>query len=499
MEKVSVTFRDYDRKQQAAEYMLLFFVSLIFLLLFSLWTSPFYKNWYGCDASFFTLVGRGITEGKIMYRDFYDLKGPYFFFIEALGQLFIKGRLGIFILQLIALYASVVLIWNISLLFISKAKSSFIVAVFFFGHIATLWGGNTLEEFFLPISLLCLYLLCRFYVKASADGSYDITVPFWYSLLLGFSLGLIVFAKISVSGTVLGIIAALGFIMMSKKKWQELFLFILYVILGLMIATVPIIVYYSVNGCLMDMLNCVFITGFKRSRDFAELFNATWELKCSGAVFAFVFAVTHKKRCQKELCVVLMAMSAATYLLLHLGTPFYYYFTSVYPCLILALAMMLKCYEPMLLFESFPQAVSLILFSVYLLYYIPASLGTVRTALYDRQNTSYESYVNDSKDIAALIPEMERDEVFSFMLDMQWYEINNIMPCNRYVVNLPFFIALDENALPELLDFLNDTPPKWLVIGQDFEANLPDIAQVVYSKYTCIYDNSVGELYLLDE
>ena len=45
-------------------------VSAAFIYVFSLWTSPLYKNWYGCDASFFTLVGRGILEGKVPYRDF---------------------------------------------------------------------------------------------------------------------------------------------------------------------------------------------------------------------------------------------------------------------------------------------------------------------------------------------------------------------------------------------------------------------------------------------
>ncbi len=46
------------------------------------------------------MVGRGIVEGRTPYVDFYDLKGPYLFFINALGQLLHRGRLGIFLIEI---------------------------------------------------------------------------------------------------------------------------------------------------------------------------------------------------------------------------------------------------------------------------------------------------------------------------------------------------------------------------------------------------------------
>ena len=99
--------------------------------------------------------------------------------------------------------------------------------------------------------------------------------------------------------------------------------------------------------------------------------------------------------------------------------------------------------------------------------------------------------------MAALIPESERDSVMSFMIDMQWFEATQITPCNRYVVNLPFFIALDPPALDELLDLFVYNPPKWLVIGPDFDANLPEIYEVVETRYDCIFENQSGKLCLL--
>ncbi len=481
-------------RQKFMEYVGLFIVSLTHLLLFSLWTSPFYRLWYGCDASFFTLVGRGIIEGKVPYRDFFDLKGPYFFFIEALGQLLAHDRLGAFLIQVPFAFASLVLIYEICLLFITKKQAIFVMIVYLWGNITTLWGGNTLEEFALPLSLACLYVVLRHIVRSGGTLS---DLPAGITTLLGSVLAVDVFSKISVGAPVLGIIAAVVYSDLASKKGRKLFLDVIYMIFGASIATLPVIVYFGMNHCISDMIFCVFKLGFSRSTNYYENFGLTWELKLSGCVFAFVFAILHRKRVGRGISVMLMAMSAATWLLLHLGTPFYYYFTTVYPVLVLALILLIKIYDPLILFENASQAVCLALFFVYLCYYVPTGLDTVRTVLYGRNFESAEAFQKNATDIGALIPECDRDSVFSFMIDMQMFEANDITPCCRYVVNLPFFIELYPDALTDILDMLENDPPKWIIVGSDFRDNLPEIHDVVTDKYDCIYENDAGHLYLL--
>ena len=80
------------KRERLIIYPVLFIIAVLFLLAFSLWESPLYPHWYGCDASFFSMAGRGITKGWVPYLDFFDLKGPYFFFLQALGQ-FVKQLL----------------------------------------------------------------------------------------------------------------------------------------------------------------------------------------------------------------------------------------------------------------------------------------------------------------------------------------------------------------------------------------------------------------------
>lgn len=494
--KLNPSLKNIHIWQRVLEYACISVFSVIFLMLFSLWTSPLYKYWYGCDASFFTMVGRGITEGLVPYRDFYDLKGPYFFFIEAFGQLFASDRIGAFVIQVPFLSVSAILMYEIAQFFTTKGKALFILLTFYACHIATLWGGNCLEEYALTLSLLCLFLFLKDYKN---NGEQITKISFSTSLILGITFGIMTFSKISVSAPVLAIIATIVFCLVANRSFKEVALFILYVLTGIATATLPVLIYFSLNDSLSQMFHCVFEIGFTRSIDYGEIFNAKWELKCSGCIAAFIFALTHRRRLKQELAILLMAMSAGTYLLLHLGTPFYYYFITVYPTLVLAMALFFNVYNPLIMFANARQTVCVLLYCLMLSYFIPAGIENVQTAFYDYEQESYDEYQKNAEEIAALIPEFERDDVFSFMIDMTFFEATQIMPCNKYQVNLPYFTCIDPPIIDELLDTLNNNPMKWLVIGEYFPENHPEFAEVVEQKYDCIYENGAGKLYLLRE
>ena len=84
------------------EYAAVMISGCIFVLVSASWTSPLFPEMYGYDSAWYSMMGRAITEGFVPYRDYFDLKGPVFFFIEAIGQAVIKGRNGIFLIECIA-------------------------------------------------------------------------------------------------------------------------------------------------------------------------------------------------------------------------------------------------------------------------------------------------------------------------------------------------------------------------------------------------------------
>ena len=74
----------------------LFFVSFVFVTLFSRSTSFLYV-FEGADPSIFKQMGRAILEGKIMYVDYFDNKGCLLYFIHALG-LWLGGNAAILVM-----------------------------------------------------------------------------------------------------------------------------------------------------------------------------------------------------------------------------------------------------------------------------------------------------------------------------------------------------------------------------------------------------------------
>jgi len=538
--------------KQVIHYIGLLVFSTFFMMLFSLWTSPFYKNWYGCDASFFTMAGRGIVNGWVPYEDFFDLKGPYFFFIEALGQFIVKGRSGAFILQVLTLFFALVLIIKTCRLFVSAKKTVFFSCIFLFFHIATLWGGNTLEEFMLPLSLLAIYLVLR-------DLNKDMRISAFTAIIVGACFGIIAFSKITVAVPIVGLVLAVFYFGLRMKVNVSQFEisglsksicnesnnkthnnldglgtleFFIFAFLGFLLSITPIFIYFFSKHALLDMLYSVFIFAFKRSTDFGTPFNITWELKISGCYFALVFAVLqlvpvrkkedsdcineakHKKvkrvpyfksrgfSRKKELIIeflltAIICISIVTALCLHLGDPFIYYFTSVYPVLMLTFIAMFMIYDPFTLFRTYRLDIPLVMFAITLCYFASCSASTLNTVIHDRDNSYYQSYVDAAKEMASLIPDADRDSVYSFNMDMQWFEINKILPYYSYTINLQFFVALDNKIEQNIIKKLESDPPKWIVVGGDLSSYLPNIYDVVKPRYENVYENQFGALYLL--
>lgn len=470
-----------------------FFVgAALFILLFALWESPFYEYWYGCDASFFSMVGRGITMGLAPYKDFWDLKGPYFFFLQALGQFMHHDRLGVYLLEVPFQFFSMVLIYELSRLFHSRKKSIALVIVFLFGHISTLWGGNTLEEMCLPFSLLCVYLTVR-HVRRGGELSALTPLP---SAVIGFSIGFILFSKITVAAPIMGICIAIVCASCIDKNLKGFLHFLLYALMGFLIAIVPVFIYFAYHGNIGEMLYAVFVFAFKRSVA-GDTFTLDWELKLFGTYFAFIFAICHKNELKRDYRIMLIAASITTYLLLHLGNPFIYYFTTVYPVLMLALVLFLDVYNPLVIFTRVKQAVCLLLFLILSYYYATESVGTLKTVVYGRNDAGPAGYYIQAQELASLIPEFERDQVFSFSTDMTWFEANQIMPCYKYVVNLQFFISLDPRIEDNIKAYFDATPPKWMVIGPNFENEIPSLYEYcIRDKYEMISSNDSGGLYL---
>ena len=89
--------------------LLLFFVSFVFVALFSRSTSFLYV-FEGGDPSIFKQMGLALLRGKTLYIDYFDNKGCIIYFIHALG-LWLGGNFAIMMMQTLSLTLTL-LIWD---------------------------------------------------------------------------------------------------------------------------------------------------------------------------------------------------------------------------------------------------------------------------------------------------------------------------------------------------------------------------------------------------
>lgn len=496
------TGKHQTKTERTVVYIVLLVVSVLFMSFFSIWESPLFKDWYGCDASFFSMAGRGmLTKGWVPYIDFFDLKGPYFFFIEALSQLIHTDRLGVFILEIPFFYASMILIYEICRLFVSLYKTTAVIVITIFLYIATLWGGNTLEEFMLPLSLLVIFLTLKHSDTLKDDErDFDFTkLPSSVPLITGICFGIILFSKVTVGAPIAGVVVTVCISCIIKKDFKAVFKYLGFCLIGMAISISPVIIYFTYNNALERMLYCVFEFAAKRSLDINEFFTKDFELRSLGCYFTFLTAVFHPKKIKRPIWILLISSSVITYFLMHLGGVFIYYFTTAFPVFILGFVIFLDIYNPLILFKNIRQFVCLMVLAALIYSYSSECIDSIKTAIHRNEATWYEDDTLSARELAKLIPTWERDQVFSFSIDMTWFEANQMLPCYKYPINLQYFIFLDPQIERDITDYLNTTPPKWLIIGDGFPDEIPSLFTVVNGKYECISSNDSGNLYMLKD
>ena len=138
-------------------------VAGVFVLLLSGTTSPL-GPWYGGDSALFRVIGTAMAQGEVLYLDIWDHKGPVLFLFQWLAQLLIPGRMGLFVVQVLLLYASLSMITAFARRFVGPLLSIAVLACTL-GYLAPAYEhGNLSEEFSMPFIVLALVILTREWV-----------------------------------------------------------------------------------------------------------------------------------------------------------------------------------------------------------------------------------------------------------------------------------------------------------------------------------------------
>ena len=238
-------------QSKSLSYFLLLVVAVVFVSAFSVSTSFLYPYPDTLDSDVFQIIGKYWARGSIPYIDLWDQKGPIIYFINAVGYRITGSKTGVYILQIMFLFADLCILYRVFRSRLS-VKNSFVVIVLFLFSLAQLYGaGNGVEEYILPFLLIGFYLQYK-WVKSYVYDDENQHNPKW-AFLYGFILAFSLLTRLTNAlGICLGA-AFIGVMLALNREWKNLFYNIAAFIVGFVLLFIPFASYFYVNNAFDEM------------------------------------------------------------------------------------------------------------------------------------------------------------------------------------------------------------------------------------------------------
>ena len=474
-------------KQTVWEMALLWISGILFLLFFSYMTSPLFPWAYGWDSAFFQLVGNGMTKGYLPYRDFYDMKGPWLFFIEYASQILMFGRTGIFLLQCISLGFVLFFCRQIYRKYFGGQGiwGSLITVLPLYAVLAsTIEGGNLTEEWSLPLLLLCVYLSLDFIMEERKEHK-----PL-YGFVYGVCFGIIALIRITNAVMICAIVLTISIYLLKNKEWKNLLWNAAAFLLGIAAAFLLPVLYFGYYGELGNMFQCVFVFGYIYGTEGFEI--GTGGIFLVTLLFSIlIFLLT--KQDNRKLWMLVIWNTAGMMVTLGMGNSTLHDYMLIVPGMMFGVWRLVEVWQD----NHFDRTKKLCLTAaiiVCLAYPCYKMAGAGISIL--RQAGDDTAYQNVMETVEC-IPENERDRVWGYEVSLRWYTIADIIPCNRYCGWQEHYMSLSTEISEEVSRMLSTNPPKWIVTKTSSVIENEIVKSKLSEDYTLFMDNEEYILYQL--
>ncbi len=210
------------------------------------------NNWD--DANSYFSMGKAIFNGKMPYRDVFDQKGMYLYFLYGLSYLVSHTTFtGVFILEIILGFIDILGFFKIIRFYAGEKRvvSTAILSVFTFTIIVcsrSFWWGGAAEEICLPFYVWGLYLILVYFKKNYAKE----TMPFKTVFLGGVLAGFIANIKFTGLGFFFAWMMMVFFSYLAHKDFLRGIKACFVFLFGMFLPFVPWIIYFGVQGGLHE-------------------------------------------------------------------------------------------------------------------------------------------------------------------------------------------------------------------------------------------------------
>ena len=229
--------------EQKHSYMLYIFVVAVITITICSKSSILYPYNDAPDGNCFFTVGRSLIKGKVLYRDIFEQKGPYIYFLHAILSLVSERTfLGVYLCEIIAVFLFLCVIYKTVRLFNNDipigAVALFAAVVFSQGGF---FHGDEIEELCLPVISLTNYYLLRYAKNKTQIQAKEM-------LLVGILAGCIFWSKYNICGYFVCWYAFVVSHQIMQHRMNCLAKCFFAGLGGVLLSTIPVFIYFASNN-----------------------------------------------------------------------------------------------------------------------------------------------------------------------------------------------------------------------------------------------------------
>ena len=472
-----------NKKSNLLEYILLFVSSFIFML--DSPSNPIIPGKLQIDSGVFKTVSMLMRKGYFPYRDTFDHKGPLLYIINYLGDL-ISVDYGIWIIELLTIFITLILIYKIAKLKCNNRESLFISLACLLTLNLYFVKGNYTEEYALPFITLSIYFYLDYFINKKVTNL--------RLFLIGLSFGgmLLLRPNMFLPWVFFSIIILVQLIM--KKDYKFLFKCIGLFFLGTFVFVTPFILWIIKNNAFNDFFyqyitfNTIYTNLDDPFEDVLYLYTISDFFNSTTMYLCLFFLLLNKKKFNRVYILFLLLSVLANSMS---GRPYLHYNMVIVPLFVYPFM------EGFEFAKNKPIYKKIGILFVILFIMIPNTM-----TLYNNLKHNYITNGYEDKSvlyIEELIRKNSKEEecIAMFGNKNYYYVETNRLPCSKNSYLFPI-VTIDNNIFATFYSDLEKNKPKIFIYDYSYYTPYLDI-YLEANNYKLIYSNEMDYVYLREE
>lgn len=479
-------------------YILLGFISFLFVYFVSLSTSPFYPYYCGNDSAQFQVIGKAWADGLIPYLDLFDHKGPFIFFVNMFGYSMIDSSIGVMLLQIVFLFGTLMFLFKMTQLASSSKVYSVLaiilsVCVFHFAYSE----GNCTEEYCLPFISACMYFQVKYFTVSL--GQKVVTHKPFHALIYGLSLGVCLLTRVTNGIAICAGVLVICCVLIRNKKYINLLWNAFLFIVGFLLVFLPFAIYFAIHNVFYDFIYATLLFNIKYQANMSSWVNTA--TMYSWVQFAVVYFTAYIIFIVAALALRRHRFSFAFYCIL-CGILECYIFTSGalfghYTIITLPQAIIFLNEVYLIQTKKRTDLIIKVVLSSLTVAFSIACLCVLMSRVINRHN-EYKEYDDVGyEQLLNMIPEDEKNSFVAYGGDefKQLYLLHDLTPYYKYFVIQEWHASFSAQTRDDIHQVFFNGNATWILS----EGSTEVIQDILDSRYTVYAETERYRLYRLNE